>query len=183
MVLEERYRDGHDSLVSLAEGLRTEDWLKLRDLGKIDSHTVFRQVAIFGCASPTTTFNDTPYIKLPVRVLQSQLRTKTNKRHSIFAKMSAVDIKEAGWKLVEVGRVVVVRGGSDNGKRAAIIEIIDQSRVGGHRTHCGSMGLTLTGFDRWSRKGCQRSRFKTRDRPQPPHPHTFHPDKATKGLR
>lgn len=40
-----------------------------------------------------------------------------------------VDIKPAGWKLVEVGRVVYIRSGPQEGKLAAVVEIIDQGRV------------------------------------------------------
>ena len=40
-----------------------------------------------------------------------------------------VDIKPAGWKLVEVGRVVYVQAGEHKGKLAAIVEIIDSNRV------------------------------------------------------
>jgi len=44
--------------------------------------------------------------------------------------MSAnADIKPAGWKLVEVGRVVYIRSGPFEGKLAAIVEIIDPARV------------------------------------------------------
>lgn len=43
--------------------------------------------------------------------------------------MAGIDIKPAGWKLVEVGRIVVVQGGEHNGKLAAIVEIIDNKRV------------------------------------------------------
>ncbi|RMZ79955.1 hypothetical protein DV738_g3008, partial [Chaetothyriales sp. CBS 135597] len=43
--------------------------------------------------------------------------------------MSSVDIKPAGWKLVEVGRIVHIRSGPSEGKLAAIVEIISQSRV------------------------------------------------------
>ena len=48
--------------------------------------------------------------------------------------MAGVDIKPAGWKLVEVGRIVHVRSGPFDGKLATIVEIIDQSRVSGLRT-------------------------------------------------
>lgn len=41
-----------------------------------------------------------------------------------------VDIKPAGWKLVEVGRVVYIRAGPHEGKLATIVEIIDPNRVG-----------------------------------------------------
>lgn len=40
-----------------------------------------------------------------------------------------VDIKPAGWKLVEVGRVVYIRSGQHEGKLATIVEIIDPNRV------------------------------------------------------
>lgn len=43
--------------------------------------------------------------------------------------MSNVDIKPAGWKLVEVGRVVTIRSGPYEGKLATIVEIIDAGRV------------------------------------------------------
>lgn len=43
--------------------------------------------------------------------------------------MSNVDIKPAGWKLVEVGRIVTIRSGPFDGKLAAIVEIIDPGRV------------------------------------------------------
>ena len=43
--------------------------------------------------------------------------------------MAGIDIKPAGWKLVEVGRIVVVQGGEHNGLLAAIVEIIDNKRV------------------------------------------------------
>ncbi|KAL2440707.1 hypothetical protein ABEF94_000063, partial [Exophiala dermatitidis] len=43
--------------------------------------------------------------------------------------MSNVDIKPAGWKLVEVGRVVTIRSGPYEGKLATIVEIIDAGRI------------------------------------------------------
>lgn len=43
--------------------------------------------------------------------------------------MSSVDIKPAGWKMVEVGRVVTIRSGPFDGKLAAVVEIIDPGRV------------------------------------------------------
>ncbi|KIV98196.1 hypothetical protein PV10_01873 [Exophiala mesophila] len=43
--------------------------------------------------------------------------------------MSSVDIKPAGWKLVEVGRVVTLRSGPFEGKLATIVEIIDPGRI------------------------------------------------------
>ena len=43
--------------------------------------------------------------------------------------MSQVDISASSWKLVEVGRVVLIRNGPSAGKIAAIVEIIDHKRV------------------------------------------------------
>ena len=48
---------------------------------------------------------------------------------SSLANMSSVDIKPAGWKLVEVGRVVTIRSGPFDGKLATVAEIIDPGRV------------------------------------------------------
>ncbi|KAI6248957.1 60S ribosomal protein [Erysiphe necator] len=38
-------------------------------------------------------------------------------------------IKASSWKLVEVGRVVLIQGGAFDGKLATIVEIIDHRRV------------------------------------------------------
>lgn len=43
--------------------------------------------------------------------------------------MGDADIKASQWRLVEVGRVVLIHGGSQDGKLAAIVEIIDHKRV------------------------------------------------------
>jgi large subunit ribosomal protein L14e len=43
--------------------------------------------------------------------------------------MSTIDIKPPGWKLVEVGRIVLLRSGPYAGRLAAIVEIIDHKRV------------------------------------------------------
>jgi len=43
--------------------------------------------------------------------------------------MASIDIKSTSWKLVEVGRVVLIRTGPYTGKLAAIVEIIDHKRV------------------------------------------------------
>ncbi|RLM01553.1 hypothetical protein CFD26_108617 [Aspergillus turcosus] len=60
----------------------------------------------------------TPEIRDPVA--QSELEA--------FA-MADIDVKVAQWKLVEVGRVVLIRSGPYTGKLAAIVEIIDHKRV------------------------------------------------------
>lgn len=38
-------------------------------------------------------------------------------------------VKASNWRLVEVGRVVLVTKGPSSGKLATIVEIIDQKRV------------------------------------------------------
>ncbi|TGO48136.1 hypothetical protein BCON_0250g00090 [Botryotinia convoluta] len=43
--------------------------------------------------------------------------------------MGDADIKASSWRLVEVGRVVLVTGGPHDGKLAAIVEIIDHKRA------------------------------------------------------
>ncbi|KAL3422282.1 ribosomal protein L14 [Phlyctema vagabunda] len=43
--------------------------------------------------------------------------------------MGDAEIKASQWRLVEVGRVVLIHGGSQDGKLAAIVEIIDHKRV------------------------------------------------------
>lgn len=43
--------------------------------------------------------------------------------------MASIDIKTSEWKLVEVGRVVLIRSGQYTGKLAVIVEIIDHRRV------------------------------------------------------
>ena len=43
--------------------------------------------------------------------------------------MGDADITASQWKLVEVGRVVLLQGGPQDGKLAAIVEIIDHKRV------------------------------------------------------
>ena len=43
--------------------------------------------------------------------------------------MADIDVQVAQWKLVEVGRVVLIRRGPFTGKLAAIVEIVDHKRV------------------------------------------------------
>ena len=43
--------------------------------------------------------------------------------------MAKISIASSKWPLVEVGRVVVLSEGEDDGRIAAIIEIIDHKRV------------------------------------------------------
>jgi large subunit ribosomal protein L14e len=43
--------------------------------------------------------------------------------------MGDVEIKASSWRLVEVGRIVLIHGGPSDGKLATIVEIIDHKRV------------------------------------------------------
>jgi large subunit ribosomal protein L14e len=43
--------------------------------------------------------------------------------------MGDAEIKASQWRLVEVGRVVLIQGGPHDGKLATIVEIIDHKRV------------------------------------------------------
>lgn len=43
--------------------------------------------------------------------------------------MADIDIKVASWRLVEVGRLVLIRRGPYTGKLAAIVEVVDHKRV------------------------------------------------------
>jgi large subunit ribosomal protein L14e len=43
--------------------------------------------------------------------------------------MGDADITASQWKFVEVGRIVLVQGGPQDGKLATIVEIIDHKRV------------------------------------------------------
>ncbi|BDD61726.1 hypothetical protein MPDQ_001490 [Monascus purpureus] len=43
--------------------------------------------------------------------------------------MADIDLKLAQWKLVEVGRVVLIRSGPYTGKLAVIVQIVDHKRV------------------------------------------------------
>lgn len=43
--------------------------------------------------------------------------------------MGDAEIKASSWRLVEVGRIVLIDGGSQDGKLATIVEIIDHKRV------------------------------------------------------
>jgi hypothetical protein len=49
-------------------------------------------------------------------------------KSQLFA-MAEIDITASSWKLVQVGRVVLIRGGLYSGKLAVIAEIIDHKRV------------------------------------------------------
>ena len=73
--------------------------------------------------------------------------TDTRAQSHIAGKMSNVDIKPAGWKFVEVGRIVTIRSGPYDGKLATVVEIIDPGRVCWGRVKGRRRSLT----------GCSRS--------------------------
>jgi large subunit ribosomal protein L14e len=56
--------------------------------------------------------------------------------------MGDADIKASSWRLVEVGRVVLVNSGVSEGRLAVIVEIIDHKRVCFGRTSCDGSLLT-----------------------------------------
>jgi large subunit ribosomal protein L14e len=58
--------------------------------------------------------------------------------------MGDAEIKASSWRLVEVGRVVLIHGGPSDGKLAAIVEIIDHKRVRGITMNHGIRGGILT---------------------------------------
>lgn len=55
--------------------------------------------------------------------------------------MADIDVQVAQWKLVEVGRVVLIRSGPYTGKLAAIVEIVDHKRV---RFFCAYTGVATS---------------------------------------
>ena len=58
--------------------------------------------------------------------------------------MGDAEIKASSWRLVEVGRVVLVHGGPSDGKLATIVEIIDHKRVRLFEGIWESLGQVLT---------------------------------------
>lgn len=64
-----------------------------------------------------------------VSFLAQCLASLTQPLQTVFAMASNIDIKATSWKLVEVGRVVLIRSGPYTGKLATIVEIIDHKRV------------------------------------------------------
>ena len=63
--------------------------------------------------------------------------------------MGDAEITTSAWRLVEVGRVVIINDGKYEGRLATIVEIIDHKRV---RICCGPFAvqqLTTTGTRRW----------------------------------
>lgn len=61
--------------------------------------------------------------------LHLQLSIASSKSTIERAKMSSTTVRNSNWRLVEVGRVVLVKKGQSAGKLAAIVEIIDQKQV------------------------------------------------------
>lgn len=69
--------------------------------------------------------------------------------------MADIDVKIAQWKLVEVGRVVLIRRGPFTGKLAVIVEIVDHRRV-----RFPESGLDWIGLDDWRLYGFEGRRDK-----------------------
>lgn len=65
------------------------------------------------------------------RIQLNKKRTSAETFFCILQKfaMADIDVKLASWKLVEVGRLVLIRRGPFAGKLAAIVEIVDHRRV------------------------------------------------------
>jgi hypothetical protein len=99
--------------------------------------------------------------------------------------MAGIDIKPAAWKLVEVGRIVVVQGGEYNGKLAAIVEIIDNKRVRWPlRESFSNFQLKMfAGIGRWSLWQGRGSRPTTSHRTRPRLPHSFRHSKNASSRR
>jgi hypothetical protein len=84
--------------------------------------------------NPTTI---TPYVSsdtlcdsnLKIRRIAKNPESFANKYPIETFKMGDADIKASQWRLVEVGRVVLVQGGPSDGRLATIVEIIDHKRV------------------------------------------------------
>lgn len=69
--------------------------------------------------------------------------------------MADIDVKVAQWKLVEVGRVVLIRRGPYIGKLAAIVEIVDHRRVRSSSVRVGGdCGGTMDGLKHQNRMDC-----------------------------
>lgn len=100
---------------------------------------------------PTTQPGDKQYLSHNRLVLfppsQHSFDTVADLARSRFGKMSNVDIKPAGWKLVEVGRVVTLRSGPYDGKLAAVVEIIDPGRVCLENWTLQELELTMKSVD------------------------------------
>lgn len=96
--------------------------------------------------------------------------------------MSGADIKPAGWKLVEVGRIVNLRSGPFEGKLATIVEIISQSRVRTNKI-ANKKRLIWSGVGGWTIVERGRDRSTTASPRQLDIPHTLCHSSITKSFR
>jgi len=64
-----------------------------------------------------------------ISIKHTRHKIKTDFVNHRINKMGDAEIKASSWRLVEVGRIVLIQGGSDDGKLATIVEIIDHKRV------------------------------------------------------
>jgi len=69
---------------------------------------------------------------------------QTNSSGSESITMGDAEIKASSWRLVEVGRIVLIHGGPSDGKLATIVEIIDHKRVRGFEEILKLEGQELT---------------------------------------
>lgn len=77
-------------------------------------------------SSPQLQLADLRRRLLAIPVVSCQINDTTS---DTLEMTSNADIKPAGWKLVEVGRIVYIRSGPHEGRLGAIVEIIDPGRV------------------------------------------------------
>lgn len=81
-------------------------------------------------ANPESTTVSLPehYYRRYILLLGSRPLTSLCAFPEAFA-MAEIDIQVSSWKLVEIGRVVLIRSGPYTGKLATIVEIVDHRRV------------------------------------------------------
>lgn len=119
----------------------------------------------------------------PLNILVTKIKTDfVNHR---INKMGDAEIKASSWRLVEVGRIVLIQGGSDDGKLAAIVEIIDHKRVCGiFRAYLKEGPKTdkfITGSHWWTSYRLQVLRSSSSNRSRTMHSHTSRSHKAPEG--
>jgi len=95
--------------------------------------------------------------------------------------MGDAEITASSWRLVEVGRIVLITGGPSDGKLATIVEIIDHKRVCGIarnlQTRIRSTD-SLAGSRRWPINRHQDRRSPSISRSRKCHPDTSDPREA-----
>lgn len=109
------------------------DWLELVGLpllrSSLNPHTLSRKLE---SQQPHPDIKNAKRHPPTSQVLLSPRRTPgTNLINSLqkSIRMGDAEIKTSSWRLVEVGRIVLIHGGPSDGKLATIVEIIDHKRV------------------------------------------------------